>query len=113
MDHSTVSQWASRFREGRVSIQDDPRSRRPVTAMDDTSVVIISTLLEEDRCKSCEENVHEANMSTTSAFRIMTHTFQKRKIAAKWIPHQLSEEQKAARKRVAEELPWRYKAEGE
>jgi len=44
VDHSTVSRWASRFREDRVSIQDDPRSGRPVTATDDTSVVIVSTL---------------------------------------------------------------------
>jgi hypothetical protein len=83
VDHRMVSQWASRFREARVSIQDDPRSGWPVRAMDDTSVVIVSTLLEEDRCKSCEENVHEANMSTTSVFRIMTQTFQKRKVTAK------------------------------
>jgi len=50
VDRSTVSWGVSRFREGRVSIQDNPRSGRPVTATDDTSVVIVSTLLEEDRC---------------------------------------------------------------
>jgi hypothetical protein len=66
VDHSKVSQWASCFHEGRVSIQDDPRSGRPVTAMDNTSVVIVSTVLEEDKCKSCEEIAHEANMSTAS-----------------------------------------------
>jgi len=64
VDRSTVSRWASRFREGRVSFQDDLRSGRPVTATDDTSVVIVSILLEEDRRKSCEETAHEANMST-------------------------------------------------
>jgi hypothetical protein len=46
-------------------------------------------------------------MSTASVFRIVTQTLQKRKVAAKWVPHQLSEEQKTARKRVAEELLWR------
>jgi hypothetical protein len=76
-------------------------------------VAIVSTLLEEDRCKSCEEVVHEANMSTASVCRIVTQTLQKRKVAAKWVLHQLSEEQKAARKRVAEELLLHYEAEGE
>jgi len=38
---------------------------------------------------------------------------QKRKVAAKWAPHQLSEEQKTARKRVTDELLRRYEAEGE
>ena len=52
-------------------------------------------------------------MSTASVFRILTQTLQKRKVAAKWVPHHLSEEQKAARKRVAEELLRRYEAEGE
>ena len=52
VDHSTVSQWASRFREGRVSIQDDPRSGWLVTATDDTTVVIVRTLF-ENRRKSC------------------------------------------------------------
>jgi len=108
VDRSAVSRWAFRFCEGRVSIRDDPRSGQPVTAMDDPSVVIVSTLLEEDRRKSREEIAHEPNMSTNSVFRIVTQTLQRRKVAAKWVPHQLSKEQKAARKRVAEELLWRY-----
>jgi transposase len=29
VDRSTVSRWSSRFREGRVGIQDNPRSGRP------------------------------------------------------------------------------------
>jgi hypothetical protein len=52
-------------------------------------------------------------MSTASVFRIVTQTLQKRNVAAKWVPHQQSEEQKAARKRVAEEPLRRYEAEGE
>ena len=54
-----------------------------------------------------------ANMSTASVFRIVTETLQKTKVAAKWVPHQMSEEHKAVRKRVAEELLRRYEAEDE
>jgi len=111
VDRSAVSRWASCFREGRVSVQDGPRSGRPVTATDDTSAVIVSTLL-EDRRESHEEVAHEANMSTTSVFRIVTQTLQKRKVAVKLVPYQLSKKQKAARKRVAEELLRCYEAEG-
>jgi len=57
--------------------------------------------------------VHEANISYTSVFRIVTQTVQNREVAAKWVLHQLSKEQKAAHKRVAAELLWHYKAEGE
>jgi len=72
VDRSTVSRWASRFREGRVSIQDNPSSEPTSNATDDSPAVIFSTLLEEDRRKSCEETVHEASMSTASVFRIVT-----------------------------------------
>jgi len=51
-------------------------------------------------------------MSTASVFRIVTQILQKRKVAEKWVPHQLSEEQKAACQRVAEELLRRYEPEG-
>jgi hypothetical protein len=68
VDRDTVSLWASRFREGQVSIQDDRKSGRPVTATDDTSVVIVSTLLKEDRRKSREEIAHDPLFTVTAAY---------------------------------------------
>ena len=35
VDRSTVSHWATRFREGHVTIDDDPRTRRPKTSIDE------------------------------------------------------------------------------
>ena len=34
---STISRWAQRFREGRLSIENDPKSGRPRTSTDDQS----------------------------------------------------------------------------
>jgi hypothetical protein len=77
-------------------------------------VVIVSTLLEEDRRRSCDKIAHEANTHVNRfCFQNSdSKTLQRRKVAAKWGPHQLSKEQKAARKRVAEQLR-RCEAEGE
>ena len=38
VDRSTVSRWATRFLEGRVTIKDDPRPGRPKTSTDELSV---------------------------------------------------------------------------
>jgi len=35
VDHSTVSHLATRFHEGRVTINDDPRPERPKTSTDE------------------------------------------------------------------------------
>ena len=36
-----------------------------------------------------------------------------RKVAARWVPHHLSDEQKACSQRITEELLHRYQTEGE
>ena len=55
VDHSTVSHWATHFREGRVRINDDPRPRRPKTSTDEQSVKLVADFLGEDRQVTCEE----------------------------------------------------------
>ena len=55
VDRSKVSRWSARFREGRLSTEDNPRSERPSTATDYTSEGIVNDILREDRRKICEE----------------------------------------------------------
>ena len=46
---STISRWDQRFREGRLSIENDLKSGRPRTSTDDQSVERVLQILEEDR----------------------------------------------------------------
>ena len=55
MDSSTVPRWANRFRDGCVSIDNDPKSGRPRTSRDERSVKIVADALEKNRRASCEE----------------------------------------------------------
>ncbi|VVC32732.1 Hypothetical protein CINCED_3A021716 [Cinara cedri] len=90
VDRSTVQRWRQRFRDGRISIDNNPRSGRPSTVtQDNTNAAILATLLDEDR------------------------RITKRKIAARWVPHFLSPEQKDTRKDICRELLSRYENEKE
>ncbi|XP_025154653.1 uncharacterized protein LOC105190474 [Harpegnathos saltator] len=92
VNRSTVQRWHTKFREGRTSIEDDPRAGQPSTVTaDNTNASIIATLLDEDR-------------------RITV--LGKRK-AARWVPHFLSAKQKATRSEIAHELLACYENEGE
>ena len=77
-----------------------------------TSEVTVNDIFREDRQKTCEEISHEARMSVASVYRTITNNLKMRKVAARWVPHHLSDEQKACRQRIAE-LLHRYQTEGE
>jgi histone-lysine N-methyltransferase SETMAR len=104
VDQSTISCCAQRFREGRLSVENDPKSGRPRTSTDDQSVERVLQILEKDRRMTCEEIAHCARISPTSAYRILTERLHKRRVAARWIPHDLSEEQKCRRLEIAQWL---------
>jgi len=112
VDRSTISRWAQSFREGRLSIENDPKSGRPRTSTDDQSVERVLQILEGDRRMTCEEIAHCAGISRASAYRILTERLHKRRTAARWVPHDLSEEQKRRRVEIAQQLLHRFREEG-
>jgi len=61
---------------------------------------------------TCEETAHCAGILRASAYRILTECLHKRRIAARWVPHDLSEEQKCQRVEIAQQLLHRFREEG-
>ena len=92
VDRSTISRWAQRFREGSLGRENDPKSGRPRTSTDDQSVERVLQIPEEDRRMTCEGIAHSAGILRASAYRILTERLHKRRIAVRWVPHDLSEE---------------------
>ena len=113
VDCSTVSRWATRFREGRVAINDDPRPGRPKTSTDELTVKLVADFLAQDRRATCEEISQATGISPKSVFRILTKDLQKRKICARWVPHCLTAEQKQKRLEIATLLKQRFNIEGQ
>ncbi|KAI4466432.1 mariner mos1 transposase-like protein [Holotrichia oblita] len=110
VDRSTVQIWHQRFRKGRISIENNPRSGRPsIVTQDNTNTAIVATLIDEDRRMTVREVAAATGISKSSVDRIITEILQKRKIAA----HFLSPDQKATRQDICRELLSRYENQGE
>ena len=60
---ATQSLWASHFREGQTSTEDDPRSGMPLPATDETLVFIINSTLENDQHTTREETASSKHLS--------------------------------------------------
>ncbi|CAF5013131.1 unnamed protein product, partial [Rotaria socialis] len=45
---STVAEWVQRFKQGRISLEDDPRVGRPVTGVTDENIETVRMLIEEN-----------------------------------------------------------------
>ena len=73
----------------------------------------VAKLLNDDRRYSCDEIAHELDISHGSVHRILTEGLQMRKIAARWVPHMLSESEKHQRVNIARKLLKRYGEDGD
>ena len=113
VEHSTVSCWATSFREGCVTINDDPRPGKLKTSIDEWNLKLVVDFLVQDCQATCEEISQATETSPTSVFCILTNDLQKRKICARWVRHCLTAEQKQKCLEIATLLKQRFDIEGQ
>ncbi|CAH1967638.1 unnamed protein product [Acanthoscelides obtectus] len=94
---STISRWHGEFKRGRVSLSDDPWEGAPKTAVTQENVDAVRKLIIEDRDVTYRGNEASLKISKTSIQKILHEELGVRKLVSRWIPHLLTEEQKAAR----------------
>lgn len=104
LSRSRCHEWYKRFKEGRSSCEDDPRSGHPSTSTDDSHVARLNVLVRSDRRLTIREMAEEFNISFGSCQQILTEKLQMRRVAAKFVPRLLTEEQKQHRVQVCQEL---------
>lgn len=111
--YNSVYRWIASFASGRVSIKDEHRSGAPVSATDAYHVQKVKEIIDSDRRMTCEDIAAEVDISVHSVHTILRQRLGMRKISARWVPHNLSEEQKHNRVQISKQLLQRYETEGD
>ncbi|CAH2003858.1 unnamed protein product [Acanthoscelides obtectus] len=94
---STISRWYGEFKRGRVSLSDDPRVGAPKMAVTQENADAVRKLIIENRHVTYREIEASLKSSKTSIQKILHEELGVRKLVSRWIPHLLTEEQKAPR----------------
>jgi histone-lysine N-methyltransferase SETMAR len=71
MKKTQVYKWHKRFRDGRASVNDDPRSGRPSTSTNDNNIERVRNVVRSDWRKSIQEISSEIGISVGSVHSIL------------------------------------------
>ncbi|KAJ4431362.1 hypothetical protein ANN_19959 [Periplaneta americana] len=92
-----VYEWFKCFREGKETIEDEPRSGRPSTSRTPEMIEKERQMLAQDRRLTLRLIAEELDISKDTVHTIIRDDLGKRKICSRFVPHKLTDEQKAKR----------------
>jgi 16S rRNA U516 pseudouridylate synthase RsuA-like enzyme len=82
------------FKDGRESVEDEQRAGRLSTARTENNVARVEVVLDRDRRLQVRLIAEEVGLPKTDVHRIITEDLHTRKICAKLVPKNFSDEQK-------------------
>ena len=108
MKNTAVYKWVTCFAEGRESVTDEERSGQPATSRTEENIAKIHQIVCENRrltVRSIAEqvNIDIVNMDRETVRKTLTEDLDMRKVCAKMVPKELTEE-KQRRVTICEDL---------
>ncbi|XP_037499989.2 protein GVQW3-like [Rhipicephalus sanguineus] len=104
MSRTQIKKWYNRFKDGRTSVESEPRSGRLSTCRNDQVIAEVNGVVMRDRHVTIREIAEEVGISTFSAHSIMTEDLAMKRAAAKFVPKLLTVEQKQLRVEVSQDM---------
>ncbi|PNF42428.1 hypothetical protein B7P43_G10554 [Cryptotermes secundus] len=99
-----IYKWYKRFKNGRTLTDDDDRSGRPSTGKTPENVAKVRDLILQDRRLTIQDLCNTLGLSYGTCQRILSEELNMRRIAEKFMPRLLQNEQKQHRLEVCREL---------
>ena len=104
MKRTACFKWHERFKGGRQSIDDDEHSERSSMSTDDPYVDKINILMRANRPLTIRELSEECGISVGSSYEIMTSKLKMHRVAAKFVPRLMTDNQKVNCVRVYQKV---------
>ncbi|XP_022239456.1 histone-lysine N-methyltransferase SETMAR-like [Limulus polyphemus] len=104
MGITQIKEWYKRFKDGRTTVESEPRSGRPSTCRNDQVIAKVNAMVMRDRRVTIREIAEEVGISTFSAHSIMTKDLAMKRVVAKFVPKLLTVEQKELRVEVSQDM---------
>ncbi|GFU99560.1 protein GVQW3 [Trichonephila clavipes] len=104
MSRARVFEWLRRFKEGRQSVDSDPRSGRPSTSRNEDKIAQVKDVVRSDRCLTVREIVQECHISVGSCHEILRKDLNMHRVSAKFVPRLLTEDQQFQRLATSSDL---------
>ena len=101
---TTVFEWFRRFKEGRDSLSDNPRSGRPISLTTETMIGKVKSLIDEDPRRSLRMLAADLEISKDCVKNILTVNLGLRKVCSRWVPYILTPANKQARVECAQNM---------
>lgn len=103
VSYATVQRWSKSVREGKMNIEDQPRSGRPITETTEENIRLVQGIIDEDPRCTYDDLIEETSLSRGTLERIINDHLKLKKITSRWVPHELTPEQKAFRVKLCQE----------
>ncbi|KAG5309177.1 SETMR methyltransferase, partial [Pseudoatta argentina] len=113
MNRTSVFKWCREFKNGRTSVHYDQRSGRPSILTDDIVEKIENALRDDRRLTVDELSAMFPQISRSLLHETITETLGYRKLSARWVPKQLTDQHKLNRVEAGQEFLRRYKLHGD
>ncbi|GFW32789.1 protein GVQW3 [Trichonephila clavipes] len=104
MSRTRVFEWLRRFKEGRQSVNSDPRSRHPSTSRNEDKIAQVKAVVHSDRCLTVREIAQECHISVGSCDEILRKDLNMRRVSSKFVPRLLTEDQQFQRLATSSDL---------
>jgi len=97
MKKTAVYKWVKRFSEGRESVTEEESSGRPATSRTEENIAKVCQILRENLRLTVMSIAEQVNIDRETVRKILTEDLDMRKVCAKMVPKELTEEQKQRR----------------